>query len=59
MNDGSTQNFYSNKLHQMEEHPADSAMVIGRKEPYYLQYLKEGKPNVKPKNNVRNTKADR
>lgn len=33
----------------IEKHPVAEAIAIGRKEPYYLTYLRQGKPNPKPK----------
>lgn len=45
-----TQNFYSSELSNMEKHPAEKAKETGRRPPYHLQYIREGKPNIKPKN---------
>lgn len=47
MNDG-TQNFYPGDLHYMEKHPDEKANEIGSHVPYRLQYIRDGKPVVKP-----------
>lgn len=41
--------FFEDELKAMSEHPGKRAMEIGRREPYYLTYLKKGLPNPKPK----------
>ena len=46
-----TQNFYDNELKAMAENPSKKANEIGKRPPYYLQYLREGKPNIKPGGN--------
>lgn len=47
MKDG-TQNFYPGDLHYMEEHPDERVNEIGSCLPYHLQYIRDGKPIVKP-----------
>lgn len=32
----------------MAEHPAERANIIGHQLPYHLQYLKDGKPDMRP-----------
>ena len=44
-----TQNFTNSKLQKMQDKPCINAIRIGRTLPYHLQYVKEGKPNVKPR----------
>ena len=44
-----TQNFYDSELKAMEENPSKKANEIGKRTPYFLQYLREGKPNIKPR----------
>lgn len=44
-----TQNFYSSALEEMIKHQSNMAKVIGRRVPYHLQYVRDGKPNIKPK----------
>ena len=44
-----TQNFSASDIHYMANHPSEKANGIGKTEPYHLKYLKEGKPNIKPK----------
>lgn len=39
-------------IHMQESHSA-SADVIGRRVPYHLQYLRDGKVNVKPEKKER------
>jgi hypothetical protein len=46
---GDSMNFFDGELQYMAEHPNKRAMEIGRREPYYLTYLKKGLPNPKPK----------
>ncbi len=43
-----TQNFYESDLHTMEVNPNVRAKEIGNRLPYHLQYVKDGKINVKP-----------
>ena len=40
-----------NELKAMAENPSRKANEIGKRPPYYLQYLREGKPNIKPGGN--------
>lgn len=40
--------FTDRELINMQENHSASADVIGRRVPYHLQYLRDGKPNVKP-----------
>lgn len=46
-----TQNLSNSELQNMENIPNVKAIRIGRTLPYHLQYVKEGKPNAKPKTN--------
>ena len=39
--------FTDRELINMQENHSESADVIGRRVPYHLQYLRDGKPNVK------------
>lgn len=43
-----TQNFYPEELAGMVNYPNKRANEIGNRLPYHLQYLRDGKPNVKP-----------
>lgn len=43
-----TQNFYPGDLQYMQEHPDERANEIGSCLPYHLQYIRDGKPVVKP-----------
>lgn len=43
-----TQNFYPSELHNMEFQPNEKANDIGSRLPYHLQYVRDGKVNVKP-----------
>lgn len=43
-----TQNLSASELHNMERHPNSRANEIGRRLPYHLQYIRDGKPNIKP-----------
>lgn len=40
--------FTDRELINMQENHSESADIIGRRVPYHLQYLRDGKPNVKP-----------
>jgi hypothetical protein len=44
-----TQNFSVSDLHYMANHPNEKANEIGKAAPYHLQYARDGKPNIKPK----------
>ena len=44
-----TYNFRNGELFNMVEHPNERANEIGRIPVYHLQYIKDGKPNIKPK----------
>jgi len=41
--------FDTGDMDYIEKHPVSDALAIGRREPYYLTYLRQGKPNPKPK----------
>lgn len=43
-----THNFTQSDFDQMLSDPSESANEIGRRVPYHLQYLRDGKVNVKP-----------
>ena len=43
-----TQNFRASELNYMEDHPNARAIGIGKNVPYHLQYIRDGKPNIKP-----------
>ena len=45
---GDTQNFRTTELDYMENHPNRRAIAKGRKVPYHLQYVRDGKVNIKP-----------
>ena len=45
---GDTQNFRTTELDYMENHPNRRAITKGRKVPYHLQYVRDGKVNIKP-----------
>ena len=45
---GDTQNFCVTELDYMENHPNRRAIAKGRRVPYHLQYLRDGKINIKP-----------
>ena len=40
--------FFENELQDMSENPNKRAKAIGDREPYYLTYLRQNKPNTKP-----------
>ena len=40
--------FTDAELSNMQENHSESADIIGRRVPYHLQYLRDGKPNVRP-----------
>ena len=43
-----TQNLHEGTLDDMVKHPSQRANEIGAKLPYHLQYIRDGKPNIKP-----------
>lgn len=43
-----TQNFDDCSLNYMQNHPNEDANKVGSRVPYHLQYLRDGKVNVKP-----------
>lgn len=45
---GDTLNFDKRTIDYMAEHPAERANMIGHQLPYHLQYLMDGKPDVRP-----------
>lgn len=47
MKDG-TKNLSSMDLDKMQQNPSKRAMDIGSRLPYHLQYIRDGKVNVKP-----------
>lgn len=47
MKDG-TKNLSGIDLDRMQNNPCQKANEIGRRVPYYLQYIRDGKPIVKP-----------
>ena len=47
MRDG-TKNLTVIDLDKMQNNPCQKANEIGRRVPYYLQYIRDGKVNVKP-----------
>ena len=40
--------FTKRELSKKQENHSESADIIGRRVPYHLQYMRDGKPNVKP-----------
>ena len=46
---GDTLNFDRRTIDYMTEHPAERANMIGRELPYHLQYVRDGKPVIEPK----------
>lgn len=42
-----TRNLTAGDLHQMESKPSEYANDIGKRLPYHLQYIRDGKVNVK------------
>lgn len=44
-----TQNLSVSELHNMVEHPNSRANAIGKRPVYHLQYIRDGKPSIKPK----------
>ena len=40
--------FFDDELKAMSENPNKRAKAIGDREPYYLTYLRQNKPNTKP-----------
>lgn len=47
MKDG-TKNLSSIDLDRMQNNPSEKANDIGSRVPYHLQYIRDGKPIVKP-----------
>ena len=45
---GDTQNFRVTELDYIENHPNRRAIAKGRRAPYHLQYVRDGKINIKP-----------
>lgn len=43
-----TQNFYNCSLNYMQNHQNEDANKVGSRIPYHLQYIRDGKPIVKP-----------
>ena len=48
-----THSFTQSDFDQMLSDPSESANEIGRRVPYHLQYLRDGKVNVKPEEKER------
>lgn len=44
-----TKNLSGIDLDRMQNNPSKSANDIGSRLPYHLQYIRDGKPNIKPK----------
>lgn len=44
----SKRHFFDDELKAVSESPNKRAKVIGDREPYYLAYLRQNKPNPKP-----------
>lgn len=38
---------------EMVRFPNKNANEIGRRAPYYLQYIRDGKPHIKPKEDIK------
>jgi hypothetical protein len=47
MKDG-TKNYSDRDLHCMQTSPSEKSMHTGSRLPYHLQYIRDGKVNVKP-----------
>lgn len=45
--------FTDHELSNMQDNHSESADIIGRRVPYHLQYLRDGKVNVKPEEKER------
>lgn len=43
-----TKSFYEAELHDMETNASQKGTEIGKSVPYHLQYIRDGKVNVKP-----------
>lgn len=43
-----TKNLSGIDLHRMQNNPSETANDIGSRLPYHLQYIRDGKVNVKP-----------
>lgn len=43
-----TRAFSTIDMDWLENHPSERANEIGKRKPYHLQYVKDGKVNVKP-----------
>lgn len=50
-----TQNLMASDLHQMESKPSEYANEIGKRVPYHLQYIRDGKVNIKPEEGLDGT----
>ena len=44
-----TRNLSSVDIDKMAKYPSERANEIGRRPLYHMQYIKDGKPNIKPK----------
>ena len=55
---GGTQNFYSGELWEMENKVSERTKEMAKKVPYHLQYVREGKPMIKPNEGLGTTNEE-